>query len=70
MQVTIFTIYKGGNQFGENSLILSVYIPINLLNLPSGSAAHTVQPVWIPSFPFPDRFIIRNCYLDFQGKSR
>ena len=58
MQITIFIIYKEGNQFGENLLILSFYVPINLFTLPSCCVVYTVQPVWIPSSPLPDRFIV------------
>ena len=74
MQVTIFIVYKRGNQFGKNPLILSIYIAINLFSLPSESAVYTVQPVLIPSSLFPDLFIFsdiatstspasRNCFI-------
>ena len=57
MQVTIFIICRG-IRFSENPRMLSINITINWFSLPSGSAAYTVQPVWIPSSPLPDRFII------------
>lgn len=51
-------------------LILSVYITINLFSLSSGSVVYTVQPVWIPSFPPPDRFTLSEIATSASPASR
>ena len=39
-------------------------------SLPLGSAIFTVQPVWIPSYPFPDRFIFSETAFSTSPTSR